>query len=749
MKKIIIFLLVIIMLVSALPVSANNDYWPAQAAYNDARSKNDDAALVRAVDMICDVYENEDSETAHNRMRTPCHEAALAYERMGMYPEAGKAYTRALESAEWLYNNSEDPAVRAANAEFIRHYKRVLPYFTTEPQVYAATYESDSVPYYGAKNEPKMGTYAGMCDVFLDGKQSAMLLYAGFARESFSDYEYYLPDTGRTYYLEAAWNVVEENEAMLDEITSGKHDGYIKDELQYLNEYAGDNRNCKMLLRFGAEMNVWKPLDACGSDESKIKAFADKYIAAYRHVAELTHKYAPEIALVYSPVDYGQWYTTPETFYPGDEYVDFVGMSTYYNKHKADENKVGSKSDMLWGRGLYMDPVIRVREIIDLAEAHEKPVIISECGFSFASADGVQSEEHAKEKLYEFYTYINMVYPQIKIINLFNNNFANTEYRIYENPINDSADRVSTGLRDVYNKVISENEAIASTLRGAEPKSYIKLEDYNSRTNALKLYTYVPYPNPGSDTVVYTLNGKEYKRSTSIPHMAELRAEDLEEGVNKLTVEITSANTKVTKTYLVCLDDEMDIDVRLTKMSDVTGDEKYANEIGLAMHRGLISGTSPKTMSPSANTTRAQLVTILFRYSGSPYSGDTSAFTDLKADWYKAPVVWASKNGVVNGTSPTTFAPDNNVTLQDMAVILYRYSGKFFYDEGEVGSLEGISDADKVAGYAKDALAWAYSNKLIEAETDGGKLYINPTAQATRSQVACALVRLGDMIGMY
>jgi hypothetical protein len=84
-----------------------------------------------------------------------------------------------------------------------------------------------------------------------------------------------------------------------------------------------------------------------------------------------------------------------------------------------------------------------------------------------------------------------------------------------------------------------------------------------------------------------------------------------------------------------------------------------------------------------------------------------------------------------------------------MAVILYRYSSKFFYDVGDVGSLNGIADADKVAGYAKDALAWAYSNKLIEAETDGGKLYINPTAQATRSPVACALVRLGDMIGMY
>ena len=203
MKRMLSLILSLVMLVSVTTgISANNAYWPAQAAYNQARAANDDAALVKAVDMIVDVYKNENSETAHNRMRTPLHEAALAYERMGMYIEAGKAYELANASAKWLYDNSSDPSVKAANMEFMKLYARSMRYFNTEPEVYVAS--SQSPVYYGELNEPTGGTYAGMCDVYMDGMQSAMLLYAGYNRESFSSFEYYLPETERTYYLEAA-----------------------------------------------------------------------------------------------------------------------------------------------------------------------------------------------------------------------------------------------------------------------------------------------------------------------------------------------------------------------------------------------------------------------------------------------------------------------------------------------------------------------------------------------------------------
>ncbi|MBQ4137893.1 MAG: S-layer homology domain-containing protein, partial [Clostridia bacterium] len=632
MKKLISFFLALVMM---LPLSisafANNAYWPAQAAYNQARAANDDAALVKAVDMIVDVYKNENSETAHNRMRTPLHEAALAYERMGMYKEAGKAYEMADASAKWLRDNTSDPAVKAANSEFMKLYKRSMPYFTTEPEVYVAS--TQGAPFYGELNEPTGGTFSGMCDVYKEGMQSAMLLYAGYNRESFSSFEYYLPDTERTYYLEAAWNVVEENEAALDNISGGATDSYMIKELKYLQSYTEAHPNCKILLRFGAEVNCWSPLNACGSDENKIKAFADKYIKAFRHVADKARKYAPDVALIYSPVDYGHWYTTPETFYPGDDYVDFVGMSTYYNLNAADENKVGSKSDIIWGRGLYQDPIIRVAEIMECASAHKKPVIISECGFSYASSDGVQTEAHARDKLVEFYTYINMVYPQVKIVNLFNNNFSTNSYRIYANPIHDKADAVSALLREAYNSAVQANEAMASTFTGSTLQSYVKLNELNAQDNKLKLYTYVPYPNPNANDVTYTLNGKQIAWLNKKPYSTEIDVYSLNQGVNTLSVRISAGKTVVNKDYILVRDGNT-VDARLTNMTDVKGNEAWASDIGRAMAKGYINGTSATTVSPNANTTRAQLVTILYRSVGSPEINVANKFTDLKADWY-------------------------------------------------------------------------------------------------------------------
>ena len=743
MKKTISVLLAILMvLCTALTASANNAYWPAQAAYNAARSANDDAALVKAVDMIVNVYKNENSETAHLRMRPPLHEAALAYERMGMYKAAGKAYEMANASAGWLSENTADPNIKNANIEFMKLYERSMPYFNMEPEVYAAS--SQTVSYYGALNEPEKGTYVGMCDTYIDGMQSAMLLYAGYGRESFSAYERFLPDTDDLYYLEAAWNVVEENENALVDISSGATDRYMTEQLKYLQSYTEENPNCRILLRFGAEVNCWSPLNACGSDQTKIKAFADKYIDAFRHIAKAARKYAPDIALVYSPVDYGHWYTTPETFYPGDEYVDYVGMSTYYNRNAADENKVGSKSDIIWGRGLYQDPVIKVTEIVKLADRHKKPVIISECGFSFSSSDGVQTESHAIEKIKEFYTYINMVYPQIKVVNLFNNNFSNNSYRIYENQQHDRADVVSSSLRSAYNSAVKQNEAMASTFNGGETKSYIPLSGFSDTADSIKLSVYVPYPNPDKNIVSYTLNGKNIANLTEKPYTVTIDKNSFKAGVNKLTVNIKSGKTEVTKNYLLCIDGEK-IEARLSGMKDISGDEAFAYDMGRAMSRGLISGTSDTTISPLSTTSRAQLVTILYRNAGSPSVSGKNNFTDIKADWYKSAVLWASRNGIVNGTSDTTFSPDKGITIQDMAVILQRYCINYLDISVSGGSLDGLLDAGLVAGYAKDALAWAYSEGLVDAVHNK----INPANPATRAQVATALVRFGDKYLAY
>jgi hypothetical protein len=118
---------------------------------------------------------------------------------------------------------------------------------------------------------------------------------------------------------------------------------------------------------------------------------------------------------------------------------------------------------------------------------------------------------------------------------------------------------------------------------------------------------------------------------------------------------------------------------------------------------------------------------------GSPTVTGSSSFTDLTQDYYKNAVTWAKQQGIIDGTSETTFAPDANVTRQDLVTMLYRMAGS----PQAVGSLSGFTDAAEVSGYAVDAVKWALAEGILQG--DGSKL--DPKGNATREQVAAFLSR--------
>ena len=107
-------------------------------------------------------------------------------------------------------------------------------------------------------------------------------------------------------------------------------------------------------------------------------------------------------------------------------------------------------------------------------------------------------------------------------------------------------------------------------------------------------------------------------------------------------------------------------------------------------------------------------------------------FTDVPADaWYRNAVVWAYNRGVVNGTSPTTFAPDENITREQMVTMLFRYSGA----KEPSGSLS-FTDAYRISAYARPAVIWAVQNNIVSGNPDGS---FNPQGYATRAQLAKVL----------
>ena len=175
---------------------------------------------------------------------------------------------------------------------------------------------------------------------------------------------------------------------------------------------------------------------------------------------------------------------------------------------------------------------------------------------------------------------------------------------------------------------------------------------------------------------------------------------------------------------------------------DVKSADWFYNDVKYVYEKGMMAGTAADVFAPNATTTRAMIVTILYRLEGSPAVTGTSAFVDVPAgQWYTDAVNWAAANQIVNGTSATTFAPNDSITREQMAAILYRYAQYKGYDVTKRADLSGYSDNGQVSAYAKDALAWANAAKLINGVTN---TTLAPQGNATRAQVSAILHRFCD-----
>ena len=164
----------------------------------------------------------------------------------------------------------------------------------------------------------------------------------------------------------------------------------------------------------------------------------------------------------------------------------------------------------------------------------------------------------------------------------------------------------------------------------------------------------------------------------------------------------------------------------------------FYDHVRFIWEHGVMKGISPTTFSPGAETTRAQFATVLYRMAGSPKvsSADRTScpFTDVPAGWYQDAVAWAYKNGVIKGTSPTTFSPNQNISREQMVTMLWRYDGGKQTD----GALSAFADCAAISGYATPAVLWAVKNGFVTGMGDGT---FQPNGTATRAQLATILHR--------
>ena len=177
---------------------------------------------------------------------------------------------------------------------------------------------------------------------------------------------------------------------------------------------------------------------------------------------------------------------------------------------------------------------------------------------------------------------------------------------------------------------------------------------------------------------------------------------------------------------------------------DVDSSAWYADAVSYVAENGIMNGAGNGTFAPDTVMSRAMLVQVLYNLEGKPEAADC-AFTDVAADaWYADAVAWAADAGIVTGVSDTNFAPDQMMTREQIATILYRYAAYKNYDVTASNDLSSYTDAGQIGSYAVEAMQWANGAGLITGST---ATTLNPLGSATRAEVATILMRFLESVG--
>lgn len=245
---------------------------------------------------------------------------------------------------------------------------------------------------------------------------------------------------------------------------------------------------------------------------------------------------------------------------------------------------------------------------------------------------------------------------------------------------------------------------------------------------------------PGSGTWECTKCGFRYGTHTvpTADHTwdeGEILAEETETEYGEKRYTCTVCGAQETRSYHTCPGKDF---------TDMPPEAHWAHKgIDYCLKTELMNGVGNGLFKPNTATTRGQLVTILWRQSGSPEPQGKTPFTDLNQDFYQKAVAWAYENGIVKGITETTFGPAQAVTREQFAAILYRYAENALkLDVSARADLTQFPDYQNAFNYSRESLSWANAVGLINGVGNGAGInYLQPKSSATRGQAATILAR--------
>lgn len=184
----------------------------------------------------------------------------------------------------------------------------------------------------------------------------------------------------------------------------------------------------------------------------------------------------------------------------------------------------------------------------------------------------------------------------------------------------------------------------------------------------------------------------------------------------------------------------------VSAFSDVDLSAWYASAVGYVYTNGIMSGVSENLFYPESSLTRAEFVTVLYAMEGKPEITYTTIFSDVGADtWYTKPVYWAYQNGITSGIGGGRFGTNDNITREQLALMLYTYARQKGYDmTSNAGLTESFADASQISSWSQSALQWAVTQGVMSGKPAGttGAYILDPQGNASRAECAAMIKSL-------
>ena len=366
----------------------------------------------------------------------------------------------------------------------------------------------NTAPYYGAKFEPVGGAYIGSVPEYAD----KLLPLGSYLTnlDAMNNPDLYYPANvmvkSDDVITMVGWTIYD-----LDKIDYN----FVRSTLATLNSY-----NKPMFIRFANEMNV-----------SELGDDPEAYKKAFRKAADIIHEF-PNLAVVWSPNDMGALDRPFEYFYPGDKYVDWIGVSCYSVKYFRSERDTEYKTSVYFMTGDYSWATNKIKPIIEFMEKNNinKPLMISEGGVATNNAYGEVYESWTTPRLRNYLWYLIMKYPQIKMVNYFDVIRKNKKEKFN---ISDYPYAV-----DIFNEAKNSGAYITKYGESAEFvfQPVNKANTLVAENGKVRLYTLAHVPEIPDLQVNYSIDGKWYHAAFEIPFVCNLDISKLSDGKHKLKI---------------------------------------------------------------------------------------------------------------------------------------------------------------------------------------------------------------------